>query len=146
MISENNNNEIQIQQLITNWTNALCLKDINQMMSNYADDVIIFDIKPPFQTKGAIEWRRMWEKCLPYFPESFQIETRDIIIHVSDNIAFAHWLWRFTEVPENHRILKTWMRATMGYRKQNEQWLIVHEHASLPFNPETSQVVFTSDP
>ncbi|CAF3038035.1 unnamed protein product [Rotaria sp. Silwood2] len=145
-MTSKNNDESQIRQLIADWTSAFCLKDIDRLMANYADDVIIFDIKPPFQRKGANEWRRAWEECLPYFPESFQTETRDMIIHVSDDVAFAHWLWRFTGIPQEHRAIKTWMRATVGYKKQNGRWLIVHEHASLPFNPETSQVVFTSDP
>ncbi|CAF1226282.1 unnamed protein product [Rotaria sp. Silwood1] len=142
MTSENND-ETQIRQLITNWTNALCSKDIDRIMAYYADNVIVFDIKPPFQRKGAKEWRRTWEECLPYFPESFQIETQDMVIHVNGDVAFAHWLWRFTNIPENHRAIKTWMRATVGYQRQNGRWLIVHEHTSLPFNPETSEVVYT---
>ncbi|CAF3322507.1 unnamed protein product [Rotaria socialis] len=140
-----NNDETQIQQLINDWTSALCAKDIDRMMVNYADDVIVFDVKPPFQIKGVTEWRRTWEQCLPYFPESFQVETRDMNINVSGDTAFVHWVSWFTGMPKDHPAGQTWMRATVGYKRQNGRWFIAHEHVSLPFNPETSQVVLTPD-
>ncbi|CAF2133691.1 unnamed protein product [Rotaria magnacalcarata] len=123
-----NNDETQIQQLINDWTSALCVKDIDRMM-----------------IKGVTEWRRTWEQCLPYFPESFQVETRDMIINVSGDTAFAHWVSRFTGMPKDHPAGQTWMRATVGYKRQNGRWFIAHEHVSFPLNPETSQIVLTPD-
>ncbi|CAF2063209.1 unnamed protein product [Rotaria magnacalcarata] len=100
-----NNDETQIQQLINDWTSALCVKDIDRMM----------------------------------------VETRDMIINVSGDTAFAHWVSRFTGMPKDHPAGQTWMRATVGYKRQNGRWFIAHEHVSFPLNPETSQIVLTPD-
>nr|WP_238393319.1 hypothetical protein [Myxacorys almedinensis] len=38
------------------------------------------------------------------------------------------------------------MRATAVCQKQQGNWQILYEHISVPFNPETSQAVFTLNP
>ena len=148
MTTENTrtHDEAQIRQVIADCTSALCAKDLDRLMSHYATDVTVFDVKPPFQTKGAAAWQRTWEACLPYFPSSFQTETRDLSIIVNGYLALAHWLWRFTGMEKDHPAMQTWMRATVGYKRQQGRWQIVHEHASVPFNPETSQAAFTFEP
>lgn len=138
-------NEAQIRQLIADQQHAICTKDIEQIMSRYADVAVLFDVKPPFQTKGKEAIRQLWQDCLPYFPDSFGMETRDLTITVNDNLATAHWLFHFTG-EQDHPAMQMWMRATAVCQKQEGNWQILHEHISVPFNPETSQAVFTLNP
>ena len=88
--------EAQIRQLIADVASAICAKDLDRIIAHYATDVIFFDVKPPFQTRGADALRRTWEACLPYLPASFGTETRDLSVIVSGDLALAHWLRRFT--------------------------------------------------
>ena len=32
---------------------VICAKDLDRLMNHYATDVVVFEVKPPFQTKGA---------------------------------------------------------------------------------------------
>ena len=137
--------EAQIRQLISDQQRAICTKDVDQIMSHYANEVILFDVKPPFQTKGKDAVRQIWEDCLPYFPASFEMETRDLTIAVNDNLATAHWLFHF-KGEQDHPAMQMWMRATAVYQKDQGDWQILHEHISVPFNPETSQAVLTLNP
>jgi ketosteroid isomerase-like protein len=137
--------EAEIRQLIADQLSAICAKDVDRIMSHYATDAIAFDVKPPFQTKGADAWGRTWAVCLPYFPASFQIETRDLHITVGSDVAFAHWLFRFTG-EKDHPAMQTWMRTTVGYQRRQGKWQIVHEHCSVPFDPYTSKAAFTLEP
>lgn len=138
-------NEAQIRQLIGDQQRAICTKDVDRIMSRYAAEVIIFDVKPPFQTQGREAVRRVWEECLPYFPDSFEMETRDLTIAVNDNLATAHWLFRFTG-EQDHPAMQMWMRVTAVCQKNQGDWQILHEHISVPFDPETSQAVFRLNP
>ena len=88
--------EMQIRQLIKDWTAAQCAKDIDGVMSHYAADVSVFGVTPPLLTQGAASWRSVWEARLHHFPDGFQIEMRDLQIKVSGTVAVAHWLFRFT--------------------------------------------------
>jgi uncharacterized protein (TIGR02246 family) len=138
--------EAQIRQLIADVASAICAKDLDRIIAHYTTDVIFFDVKSPFQTRGADALRHTLEACLPYFPASFGTETRDLSVIVSGDLALAHWLWRFTGMDKDHPAMQTWMRDTLGCRRTQGRWQIVHEHCSLPFNPETSQAVFTLEP
>lgn len=138
-------NEVQIRQLIAEQQRAICAKDVEQIMSHYATEVIVFDVKPPFQTQGKDAWGQVWSECLPYFPDTFEIETRDLKITVSEDLAVAHWLFRFTGT-QDHPAMQTWMRITAVCQKNQGEWQILHEHLSVPFDPETSQAVFTLNP
>ena len=135
-------NEAEIRQMIADQQHAICTKNVNQIMSRYANEIVIFDVKPPFQTKGREAVRQLWEDCLPYFPDSFEMETRDLTITANDEIATAHWLFRF-KGEQDHPAMQMWMRATAVCQKHQSEWQILHEHISVPFNPETSQAVFT---
>ncbi|MBD2777827.1 nuclear transport factor 2 family protein [Iningainema sp. BLCCT55] len=137
--------ETQIRQLIADQQRAICAKDVDQIMSRYANEMIVFDVKPPFQTKGKEAWRQVWSECLPYFPDSFEMETRDLTITVNDNLAVAHWLFRFIG-KEDHPAMQTWMRVTAVCQNNQGNWQILHEHLSVPFEPETSQAAFTLNP
>jgi ketosteroid isomerase-like protein len=133
--------EAEIRRQIADQQRAICAKDIDRIMEHYAADVIVFNVKPPFQTRGATEWRREWETSLSHFPASFGVETRDLVVSVSGDLGVAHWLSRFTGMPGQPRI-----RDTAIYQRYEGKWLVVHEHYSVPFDPETSKAVFTLEP
>ena len=46
--------EAQIRQQIESWTRALRAKDLNELMSHYAQDILVYDLAPPLQYKGAV--------------------------------------------------------------------------------------------
>ena len=138
--------EAEIRSLIADQASAICAKDLPRNLGHYADDTVVFDVKPPFQIRGVAAFRRMWEACLPYFPESKGTETRDLQVHVSGDLALAHWLWRLTGIDPQHPAARMWFRTTAGYQRTAQgQWKIVHEHCSVPFDPATNQAVFTPE-
>lgn len=137
--------EAEIRQLIADQQQAICSKDIEQLMACYAAEIVIFDVKPPFQTIGKQAVRQLWEEALPCFPESFEMETRDLTVAANDEIATAHWLFRFKS-EQNHPATQLWMRATAVCQKNQGNWQILHEHISVPFDPSNAQAVFTLNP
>ena len=145
MSGERNNktNKEAIKRSIDSFFSALSTKNLDLMMAHYADDVVVFDAKPPFQTKGAVAWKHVWEASLPFFPASFRVERKDLVIHSDGNVGFAFYLFKLVGPEKNHPAMQTWMRATTGYKLQNGRWKIMHDHASLPFTPQNNQVVFS---
>ncbi|HLW61522.1 MAG TPA: nuclear transport factor 2 family protein [bacterium] len=135
----------EVRQLIDDQMRAIRAKDLDRLMSHYAADVVVFNLRPPFQIQGAEAWGRVWEAGLAHFPDAFQTEMRDLSVTASGDLALAHWLWRFTEMDKDHPAVRTWMRNTAGCRRTRGGWQIVHEHISVPFNPETGRAAFTRD-
>jgi ketosteroid isomerase-like protein len=133
--------EQEIRQVIADQQLAICQKNIDRILARYAEEAVVFNVKPPFQIRDKGEWRREWENSLAHFPASFGSETKDVKIIPNGDMAVAHYLYRFTGMPFD----PIWIRNTAVYRKIAGRWLIVHEHGSVPFDPETSKAVFALD-
>ncbi|MEZ6047922.1 MAG: nuclear transport factor 2 family protein [Planctomycetaceae bacterium] len=116
------------------------------LTADYVDDAVLYDAIPPYKTVGAENIRKIWESCLPHFPESFRSEHRDLEVHVDGNVAMVHGLHRFIPDDPEHPCGNTWMRITVGYRKIDGAWKVVHEHVSIPFNPMDSTAWFINNP
>jgi ketosteroid isomerase-like protein len=60
-------------------------------------------------------------------------ETRDVRITMSDYVAFAHYLVHVRGTRTTGEKADYWVRVTSGFQKMNGQWMVTHEHVSLPF-------------
>ncbi|SFH50009.1 Ketosteroid isomerase homolog [Nitrosospira sp. Nsp14] len=133
---KNESNDAQIRQLIDSWVTALRAKDIDELMSHYARDILLFDLAPPLEYRGADAYRKNWEEWLPTFRGPVGYEIRDLSITTGDDVAFSHSLNRISGVRTNGEETDVWMRATIGFRKINGKWIVTHEHFSVPFDME----------
>ena len=134
-------NEYQIRQTIADWQRGICLKNIDIILDHYADDVVLFDTRPPFQQVGLESVKKVWVDSFPYFPAYFDIETSEMKLQLNGNLASAHWLWRLKNSDLDGILGQPWYRNTCTYRQTNGKWLITHEHTSLPFDPETNKAI-----
>lgn len=122
---------------------AISARDPKKIIAHYANDVIVYDVKPPFQTRGAVAWRHTWEACLPYFPDKFKFEMKDTHVHLGTDMAVVHFFMRIVNDDPTHDAAQTWIRCTSCMKKQQSKWKIIHEHGSLPYNPHTRMAEFT---
>jgi uncharacterized protein (TIGR02246 family) len=123
----------QIRQLIDGWAKALRAKDINGVISNYAPDVLTFDIVPPLQYLGTDAYRKNWEEWFATWEGPIGYEIRDLSITTGDGVAFSHSLNRISGKRTNGENTDVWVRATACFRKINGKWKVTHEHISVPF-------------
>jgi uncharacterized protein (TIGR02246 family) len=138
--------EAQIRQLVDNWVASVRAKDINGLMSHYAPNILLFDIMPPLQHKGADAERKLWEGCFPYFQGAIGYEIRDLSITTGDEVAFSHSLNRMSGTTTNGEEVDNWMRVTVCYRKIDGKWKVAHEHVSVPIDMETNKALFDLKP
>lgn len=131
--------EADIRRLIANWSAALEAKDLDGLTAGYLPDSVLYDAIPPYKVVGRDAIRQTWASCLPYFPETFRSEHRDITIHVDGDLALMYGLHHMVPTPADDPIGQTWMRVTVCYRRVAGVWKVVHEHISIPFNPMNSQ-------
>ncbi len=127
--------ETQIRQLIDDHTQAICAKDLDQIMIHYAPNIVIFDMKPPLTINGLEACRHMWETSLPYMPTASGMEQQELRITISGDFAIAHWVSRFIGIDPDHPAAQMWLRITAACQRQQNHWQIIHEHVSIPFNP-----------
>jgi len=98
-----------------------------------AADIVVFDLAPPLQYRGADECRKNWEAWFPTFRGPIGYELHGLEIAASKDLAFCHSFNRITGTRTDDEKTDVWVRATVCCRKLDGQWKIVHEHQSVPF-------------
>lgn len=132
----------QIQNVIDQWRDAFLARDTDAVMALYLPDAMVFDAIPPHRISGVDMYRKTWEACMPYFSAPFTLEWRKVEIEVSGDLATSHSEYRILGLEEQTEMTRAWLRNTTIYRRVAGGWKIMHEHTSVPFNPETNQAEF----
>ncbi|QKZ12577.1 YybH family protein [Spirosoma sp. KUDC1026] len=135
----------QIEQVVRQQERAVQQKDIDGAMANYATDVVSFDVVNTLQKVGLNESRQRLESWLSQFPGPFSYTVDNLEISVTDELAFCHSFNHVKgQLASGDEIDMRW-RATICFRKQDNAWLITHEHSSVPFDPETGKALILLD-
>lgn len=133
--------EAELLRLVEEWRNNLEARNLDRLMAGYAEDIVLFDVKPPYKITGKAAYRANWEACLPFFPTQFKSEHRDLNLTVSGELAFLHGLHRMLPIDEpDHPAGRSWVRVTACFQKINGEWKAVHEHVSFPMDCTTGLV------
>lgn len=132
-----NQQQSDVRTLLERWSQAIRTKDINQLMSLYVSDITYFDVVPPLQYSGSDAVRHNLVRWFESWQSAIGAEIRDLLVSVSGDVAVAHMLHRTSGTLKNGRTVDYWVRATICCQRSNQQWLITHEHISLPVDPRT---------
>jgi ketosteroid isomerase-like protein len=116
-----------IQTIIRQWEKAIQSGDKNKILANHTEDILMFDVPEPLQSKGMKEYQRTWELFFQYgsaSSDAFVIE--ELQITAASDVAFA------TGVIRIGGSMEPICRLTLGLKKVGGKWLIAHEHHSAP--------------
>ncbi|MGH9605993.1 MAG: YybH family protein [Terracidiphilus sp.] len=128
----NRTDEVRILALIGAMSTALYDKNAAGFAAAYARDAALYTLAPPMVHRGVDlgekqAWFDTWESPIG-------LEPRDFTVTVSGDLAFAHGYMRLSGKKRRvEQPISFWMRETLCLERQNGEWRIVHEHASVPF-------------
>jgi uncharacterized protein (TIGR02246 family) len=140
--------EAKIRALEDQFAAAFNAKDVDAIMKVYVPDnsLIVFDVVPPRQYVGAQAYRKDWENVLAMFKGPVKFEISDLAVAADQTLAYGHSIQHISGADANGRSIDLTVRVTDVYRKTNGQWLIVHEHVSVPVDLDTGKPDLTSKP
>lgn len=134
MAEQSANDDAQIRRLKDDMTNALRKKDVQGVVSKFADKSVMFILAPPLRFKagenapgenGIQEWFDTFEGEIGY-------EFRELEITSGETVAFCHSLDRISGKRTGGTDTDIWVRETLGLRKIDGEWKIAHQHQSVP--------------
>lgn len=128
--------EAAIRELIEAQVDAFRRKDAAAAVALLADDVVAFEMIPPLvvssqaarSEQAMAGWFAGWDGPIT-------VEFRNLVIHVGGDVAFSYRLSRLAGTRLGGGQTDIWMRSTLGFKRTNNGWRIVHGHSSVPFDP-----------
>jgi len=129
---QSSKSESDIRALIEGVHKAHRDKDAAAIVAPYAQDAVVCDLAPPLSHRGIdLREKQAW---LDTWEGPIELESRDLKISVSGDLAFCHGFVRMSGTPKAvGRPISFWMRATVCLRRDAGPWRIIHEHTSVPF-------------
>ena len=138
--------EAEIRARIDDWAKATRAKDVDAIMASYAPDTLSFDCHSHLQFKGAAALRKHLEACMPCMQGPMSFEIHDLNVAAHGDVAFCHYLARYGATGPSGEEHAGWLRVTVCLRKVWGAWLIVHDHCSVPFDPQSGKAMLDQAP
>ena len=122
----------QVRERLDTLAQAIRGKNINTLIAHYAPDVVVFDLMP-LQTLGADAYRKNFEAWFASVQGPIDYEIRDLRIVVRDDVAFCCYLGHVKSTRKTGEKNDYRVRVTASLQNMNGQWMVAHEHVSVPF-------------
>jgi uncharacterized protein (TIGR02246 family) len=127
------NDESAIRDTVTRWVDAIQARDLEGVLVDHDPNIVMFDVPPPYNgVRGMDEYRKSWPPFFEWIESGAQFQLLELDVVAGTDVAFAYALLRcgtpaeFDANPDNR------LRVTVGLRKVDGRWVVVHEHHSFP--------------
>ena len=126
-------NEDDLRARVHRWIAAIQACDLDGVAADHADDIVLFDVPPPYDgIRGIDAYRDSWPMFFEYLAGGALLDLVELNVVAGDSAGFAYGLLRcgtpveLTAKPERR------LRFTIGFRKRDGRWQVAHEHHSFP--------------
>jgi uncharacterized protein (TIGR02246 family) len=123
-----------IRGLIDDWYAALGRGEAAELAAAYAEDVSVASLAPPLWASGEQAYVENMTQWFSTFDGPLQGEPEKLSIAVGDSVAFANGVSHIVGKKKNGFVMDMRTRLTLCFEKRGGKWLVVSEHASVPFD------------
>ena len=105
------------------------LRSVFRIMSG---ELIQIVVPPPIQSKGIEAYRKTWDLFFSWSKASGVFDISEMNITAGNDVAFVTALMHCAGTEANGDKIELEFRLTIGLRKIDGQWIVMHEHHSIP--------------
>jgi ketosteroid isomerase-like protein len=129
-----NTEEMRIKALLEAWADAVGRHDVPAILAHHAPDVVMFDLPLPLQCKGIRSYEQTWDLFFRYHKPGTAFDFQELTVTAGEDVAFAVAIMHCGPDSSRNPADKDGFlfRLTVGLRKVDNNWLITHEHHSVP--------------
>jgi len=128
----NSSEETAVREVVEAWMAAVRREDYEGILRNHSADMVLFDVPPPFQSRGIEAYRKSWDLFFSWSSDAVPYEVKEMAVTASSDVAFVVATMRCAEPGSNGEQIGLDFRLTICLRKIEGQWTIMHEHHSIP--------------
>jgi uncharacterized protein (TIGR02246 family) len=121
-----------IRDLVRNWARAVRAKDIKGILAGHSPEILMFDLPGPLQSKGIGAYKKTWDLFFSWADDPVVFDFNEMEIVAGSDVAYVTALMRCSGTETNGKGIKLEFRLTIGLCKIDGQWIVTHEHHSIP--------------
>ena len=140
------NPEQELRNLVAERVAAVRAKDAEALAARQADDIVIYDVLPPLKSQGRDAGVDKTQAWFDNYASDIDYQVHDLNVAADDQLGFCSFLYHVGGTLNSGDAVDMWGRATLCCIRLDGQWRIVHDHESVPFDPETGQALVSLQP
>jgi uncharacterized protein (TIGR02246 family) len=121
-----------IRTLIERWTHAVQQENLTAIRADHDPNILMFDVPPPFMSRGLDAYMATWQLFFSNVAKPVSFSFKDIEVTAGSDVAFATAKGSCINIDRAGKKEPLEFRLTMGLKKIEGKWRIMHEHHSLP--------------
>lgn len=137
--------ETAILNVVQTLACAVRQNDVEAFLACCSPKVVAFDLLPPLKHQGADEIRRTWALARAPFEGPIDYEIHELEIVLGGDVAFCRSLNSFGGVQRGGDRVENNLCSTLGLRKIEGQWKLIHQHVAVPFDMATDEALLQLD-
>ena len=131
MTIDNKEQEAKIRHLVEKWAKAVRDRNIEAILAHHSDDIVMYDVPKPFQSIGIDAYRKTWDVFFKFTkPGVFDIQGMHVV--ADENVGFCFATMKCADKSNSDDFVDLDFRLTVGLKKIKGEWIIIHEHHSVP--------------
>jgi len=123
-----------IRELVEGWARAVRAKDLKGILANHSPEILMFDVPPPLESKGIDAYSKTWDLFFAWARDPVIFDFNEMGITAGKDVAYVTALMQCAGTERNGERIRLEFRLTIGLRKIGGQWIVMHEHHSIPAN------------
>lgn len=137
----------QIHELLRERARAVAEKDTATLTARFHADLDSFGVTPPQRTQGRDGLAEGTQAWLDGYESDIGYAVHDLRVVSEGDLAVAAFVYRVTGTLVGGHEVDMWVRSTAVLRREGPErrWVLVHQHESVPWDPETGQGVLAPD-
>jgi uncharacterized protein (TIGR02246 family) len=124
--------EAAIRELVEDWARAVRAKNLEGILANHSPEILMFDVPPPLQSQGIDAYKKTWDLFFSWSDDPVVFDFIKMDITAGNDVAYVTALMRCGGTEKDGERIKLEFRLTIGLRKIDGQWIVMHEHHSIP--------------
>jgi ketosteroid isomerase-like protein len=81
--------DLAVRNVVESWAAAVRRKDYEGILKNHSSDIVMFDVPPPFQSKGIEAYKKTWDLFFSCSADPVVFDIRAMNIFADSNLAFV---------------------------------------------------------
>jgi uncharacterized protein (TIGR02246 family) len=124
--------EAAIRKIVEDWADAVRRRDLPAVLLNHSTDMLMFDVPPPFLSRGIDAYAKTWELFFGWAVTPAVFDIKEMAITAGSDVAFVTAAMQCAGTETDGKHVDLDFRLTIGLCKIDGHWTIVHEHHSVP--------------
>ena len=133
MTEKSHDGDVQaLRALIQRWAEAVRREDLTAIRADHDPDILMFDVPPPFSSRGLDAYMATWRLFFSSVEKPVSFSFEDVEVTAGSDVAFATAKGKCLNIDQAGSSEPLEFRLTMGLKKIDGKWRVMHEHHSLP--------------